>query len=89
MEAIIRNVREIEPDERRVLEHVLGRTLKDNQQVIIQVVSLDAVNGQGQPMVASERLPDWCNVYEGLSDDQIGEIEEVILQRADLTRSAD
>jgi hypothetical protein len=31
-------------------------------------------------------LPDWCNVYDGLSDDEIAAAEQVILQRADLTR---
>ena len=40
MEAIIRNVRDIETSERQVLEHVLGQRLRENQQVIIQVVTL-------------------------------------------------
>jgi predicted DNA-binding antitoxin AbrB/MazE fold protein len=31
-------------------------------------------------------LPAWCNVYEGLSDDEVADLEKVILQRADLTR---
>ena len=31
-------------------------------------------------------LPDWCNVYEGLSDEEIAEIERIALTRADLTR---
>ena len=32
------------------------------------------------------RLPDWCNVYEGMSDDDIRDVETVALNRADLTR---
>ena len=40
MEAIIRNVRDIEASERHMLEHVVGRQLKENQQVIIQIVTL-------------------------------------------------
>jgi len=31
-------------------------------------------------------LPDWCNVYERLSDDEINDMEQTILQRADLSR---
>ena len=33
-------------------------------------------------------LPKWCDVYAGLSDDEIAELEKVILIRADLTRCA-
>ena len=30
-------------------------------------------------------LPDWCNVYDGLSDEEIEDLENTILNRADLT----
>jgi hypothetical protein len=33
-------------------------------------------------------LPDWCNVYEGLSERQIAEVEQMLKQRADFTRPA-
>jgi len=92
MEAIIRNVRDIETSERRVLEHVVGRQLKENQQIIIQIVTLGKkpVADQKQSDAApSSKLPPWCNVYEGLSDDQLAEVEEVIFQRADLTRPSE
>lgn len=32
------------------------------------------------------QLPAWCDVYDGLTDDEIADLENVILQRADLTR---
>lgn len=41
MESIIRNVGEINTDERRLYESVLGRALRENQQVIIRVVEMD------------------------------------------------
>ena len=34
----------------------------------------------------TEALPEWCNVFDGLNDEQIADVEEVMLQRADLTR---
>ena len=34
-------------------------------------------------------LPDWCNVYKGLSDEEIAELERAILTRADLTRPSE
>ena len=87
METIIRHVRDIESDERRVLEHVIGRQLQANQQVIIQVVTLG-----GQPVEEAteqnappDKLPEWCNVYGGLTEREITEVEETILQRSDLT----
>src|SRR5258708_7367508 len=92
MEPIIRNVRDIDSSERRVLEQVVGRQLQENQQVIIQIVTLgkepaeDEKQGNATP---SNQLPPWCNVYDGLSDDQVAEVENVILQRADLTRSSE
>jgi hypothetical protein len=34
-----------------------------------------------------DQLPEWCNVYAGLSDDQIANLERAILRRMELTRS--
>jgi hypothetical protein len=31
-------------------------------------------------------LPEWCNVYQGPSEEEIADLEELILPRADLTR---
>ena len=41
-----------------------------------------------EPM-AEDTLPDWCNVYEGLSDAEVAAIEEVTLTRANLTRPSE
>jgi hypothetical protein len=90
MEAIIRQVRDIDQSERQVLEHVLGRQLKENQQIIIQVVNLASDKSQspkgGETSAGSDELPEWCNVYDGLSDEQVADVESAILQRANLTR---
>ena len=88
MESIIRNVRDIETDERRALEHVIGKQLKENQQIIIQVVTLgsDTAEEEAAAPSPSDELPSWCNVYEGLTDKGIDDLESVILQRANLTR---
>jgi len=40
MESIIRNVSEIETDERRVYESVLGHPLGENQQILIRVIEI-------------------------------------------------
>lgn len=91
MESIIRDVSALDDAQRHTLEHVIGRELQANQRLVIQVVNLDlkdAPPAQPSPAAAG-KLPDWCNVYEGLSDEEIAEIEKVILMRADLTRTSE
>ena len=88
MESTVRNVRDIKSSERLVLEHVLGHQLKENQQVIIKVVDVGMEPSELRDEAAPNQLPARCSVYAGLTDDQIAEVEAVILQRADLTRSA-
>jgi hypothetical protein len=87
MESIIRNVRDIPADDRQALEHVIGQRLRENQQVLIQVMTVheeDNAPAQG----AAGGLPAWCNVYEGLSDKEIDEIEAVILDRDHWSRQS-
>ncbi|MEA1952665.1 MAG: hypothetical protein U9N87_14890 [Planctomycetota bacterium] len=87
MESITRNVREIASDERRVYEAAVGHALQENQQVVIQVVTLPESHSQDpsgksakSTSEATAKLPDWCNVYDGLTDDEIAEVEQVVLK---------
>ena len=85
MESIIRNVRDIESGERRVLEHVLGQQLQENQQLIISIMELEA-----EPVAAphpAQTLDDWTHVYDGLADDEIEEIDQIAKTRANLARN--
>jgi hypothetical protein len=40
MESVVRNVREIESNERQVYEHVLQQKLQDHQHVIVRVINV-------------------------------------------------
>lgn len=89
MESIIRNVREIDHGERQALEHVLGRELAENQQVIIQIVTLGnrplgETRERGHGHTAT--LPPWCDVYAGFSDAEIADVETAVRERSDITR---
>ncbi|MBI3862269.1 MAG: hypothetical protein HY290_10280 [Planctomycetia bacterium] len=94
METVIRNVAEIEAHDREALEHVLGHALRENQQLEIRIVN---PQGDPEPVTApvqhptngSPPLPEWCNVYDGLSDDEITALEKTILQRAELSRPSE
>lgn len=91
MESIIRNVRDIDSRERQALEHVLGQPLKDDQRVVIQVETVPAPGfvQQDNGGMSPTKLPAWCNVYEGLTDEEIAEVEKIALSRADMTRPSE
>jgi hypothetical protein len=86
MHSIERNVRDIDSGDRHALEHIVGTPLNDSQRLIIQIISPDLSELAVTPVVSEGELPPWCNVYAGLSDDEIAEIEKIALTRADLTR---
>ena len=90
MENIERNVRDIDAVDRDALEHVVGQALRDNQRLIIQIAEVD-VGGEvsGNNHQQPKALADWTNVYEGLNDQEIEEIEAVILDRDHWTRNSD
>ncbi len=83
MESITRQVRELQPDERRVYEAALGKQLLENQQIILQVITL---NGQNESRDDTHtqgtfQRPDWCNVYDGLTEQEIVSVESVAIDR--------
>lgn len=87
-ESIVRDVSQIESPDREALEHMLGQQLREGQRVMIHVVSFgtSTVEPPLDPVDDTATLPAWCHVFEGLSDQETSELEEVILTRADLTR---
>jgi hypothetical protein len=87
METIIRQVRELDAAERSTIEQLVGHTLRANQQLVIQVMTVD-LQTPAPTAQASGTLPDWTHVYAGLSDAEIADVESVVLERADLSRSA-
>lgn len=87
METIVRTVGELDAGDRSALERLVGHSLSENQQLVIQVMNVDLV--EEKPAVTGGTLPAWCRVYEGLSDEEVARVEEVVLTRAALSRAAD
>ena len=82
MESISRTANEFASPQRQAIEQVLGHPLRDDQQVTITV----------QPGVAAETsgpVPEWLNLYAGLTDEEVSDLESAILQRDPSTRIAD
>jgi len=82
---IVRDVRDITGPDRDVLEHALGEPLRDDQRLVVQIVTLPDTEPE-QPASQHAALPQWCDVFRGLSDDEIADVESVTRQRLDLTR---
>lgn len=51
-----------------------------------QAVSLDIVVPETVAPMHITELPDWCNVYDGLTDEQIAEVEKIALDRSNFMR---
>jgi len=88
MESITENVSDISLTDKLALEHVIGRQLAENQQVVIQIFSRDLRSEPAATETGSAHgLPNWCDVYAGLTDGEVEAVERTVLQRANLTQS--
>jgi hypothetical protein len=67
---------------RRALEEVIGCALGSNEQLVINVVSAPRLEDD-RP---AQTLEDWTSIYDGLSEEQIEEIDRIAKTRANLTR---
>jgi hypothetical protein len=88
MEPIVRAVRDIDSTERRVLEHVIGHQLRENQQLVISIVTPDVARPEdASPPKPPQALEDWTHIFDGLSDEEIEAVDKAVKTRANLTRN--
>ena len=87
METIVRNVGDLDRGDRTVLERVVGHSLGESQRLIIQVMALEKPASGQSPTGSLPDLPEWSDVYAGLSDAEIDELDAAIRERANLSRS--
>jgi hypothetical protein len=80
------DVMTLDATHRRALEEVIGVQLQANQRLIIGVTEIDVSASEATPR-RTQTVQDWTKVYEGLSDEQIEEIDRIAKTRADLTRN--
>ncbi len=77
MATIVRNVRDLDRNDRSALERVVGQELREGQRVVIQVENPPVEEREPSTPAAGE-LPEWCNIYAGLSNDEIDELDQAI-----------
>lgn len=73
----------LDASHRRALEEVIGRELVANQRLTISVNDVEAPSTGAK---AAQSLEDWTGVYEGLSDDEVDEVDKIVKTRANLSR---
>lgn len=76
MESVVLNVRDLAQPDRSTLERVVGHQLRESQQLVIQVLTVPTPEPPGKP--AATELPEWCDVYAGLSDEEVDELDHAI-----------
>jgi hypothetical protein len=89
METVVYNVRDLRSDDRSAAEQLVGHSLRENQKLVIQVVNVDLTAERPGNGTGAGKLPEWCNVYAGLTDEEIADLEKTILTRADLSRPSE
>lgn len=85
METITRHVGEMQANERSAAELLMGHSLRGHEQLILQVLGLNGIELSKDSRPA-QSLPDWCNIYNGLTDEEIDNIDKSIV-RCNLSRS--
>jgi len=75
-------VANLDRSHRRALEEVLGRSLASNQRLLISV--LDAPSALESVTQSHQPLDDWLSVYDGLSEQEIEQIDQIAKTRANL-----
>ena len=80
------DVTSLDEEHRRALEDLVGTELRRNQRLVISVTEID-LTSSGTAVRRAQSISDWTRVYEGLSDEQIAEIDREAKTRADLTRN--
>lgn len=80
------DVTNLDEKHRRALKDVIGTQLHRNQRLIISVTEVDVATHE-PPARAAQSISDWTNVYEGLTDQEIEDIDRAVKTRANLTRN--
>jgi hypothetical protein len=87
METLVYTVGELSESRRQAAEQLIGHPLQESQQVRIEISPVE--HPAHQPSEAEDRLPEWCNIYEGMSREEIDRLESSILSnRFDLGQLA-
>ena len=86
METITRDVGQMKTQERSAAELLGGHALREHERVIVHVLEMP-IPASATDARPPQSIDSWMHIYDGLSDEEIDEIDAVINTRANLTRA--
>jgi hypothetical protein len=82
----IKKISDIDPRDRAVVERVFGQRLEAAGNIVLILKTVDAT--PSSPPMAAGELPSWCNVLDGLSDEDLAEFDATLDEPVRLARPA-
>jgi hypothetical protein len=80
METVFRQIGDLDQSDRSALERVVGHALRQDQQVMIQVIDETTTPNKSNGQMVADELPEWCNVFEELTAEEIADLEGAIIR---------
>ncbi|HJT35888.1 MAG TPA: hypothetical protein VJ783_27920 [Pirellulales bacterium] len=80
----IKNLSDIAPQDLSVLERLIGAPLDpaQHQAVVVRVLPVASPTPESY---AGGTLPEWCNVLDGFSDEDLAEFDAILADRPKLS----
>ncbi len=72
-----RNVSNLDPHDRSVVERVFGQRLAVSAEAVL-ILRVNEQTPQPSTRPEGDEVPPWCNVLEGLSDEDLAEFSAVL-----------
>ena len=72
----IKKLSDIDPRDRAVVERIFGQRLEAADNIVLILKTLGAV--PSSLPAADGELPSWCNVLDGLSDEDLAEFDATL-----------
>ena len=80
METVVRNIQDLPQSDRLMFERIVGHPLRESEQLVIQVMGMQDPSQAARNQEPPGTLPAWCDVYEGLSEEEIDELDRAIVR---------
>lgn len=80
----VKNLSEIAPQDLSALERLIGAPLDPLRHQAVAVRVLPIEPGKSEATTPGE-LPEWCNVLEGFSDEDLKEFDSILADRPKLS----
>lgn len=82
----IKRLSDVDPSDLPTVERLFGQRIDSTTGFVLILKSEEHPSGEVPP-AAQDRLPDWCNVLEGMSDEDLAELDDAINEPVRLARS--